>query len=205
MKQQTFMQDVLEGKINEKRLFEYLYPNTCKLPVKSSIRPSAQSTGLCKSSCNTDSVYNTILTALVKLRDYNSIIFYIAELQFSAGLRISEVLQIKYKDITKTGHVLIRALKGSRDRIVYSQNSCDYLLQCRVNAVDPFTMFNRYFIYRCYKKFHINFDLGHSSKSSVTHAFRHVYAMIQKNANISKKDIGRSLGHKNESSVDYYL
>jgi integrase len=143
--------------------------------------------------------------ALVKEYTNNwDAIGYLVSLQHQHGLRISEVLNISPNDITRQGNIIIRTLKKGENRIVTPIIGLAYFIDCKRYNIYPFQDFDRFMIYRIYKKAGIVYKGKGNSKNSVTHAFRHLNTLSLKNDNIDKDIIKKSLGHKSEKTQSEY-
>lgn len=101
--------------------------------------------------------------------------------------------------------IVIKSLKKGKDRIVSYNDESGYLEYCRLNFVQPFSDYNRFFIYRLYKKNGLSLYHPASNKYSVTHAFRHLFAQMSSSSNVDKSLMSEFLGHKSKKSIDSYL
>jgi integrase len=126
-------------------------------------------------------------------------------LQLTFGLRISEVLNIKHSDILELGRLRIRTLKKGIDRIVYFDDRYGYFKRCKASGVNPFQDYNRFFIYRLYKKEGIMMFHDSSKKWSVTHSLRHFMVQQVMNEVNEKNLVTRYIGHSSKESLDNYL
>jgi len=129
----------------------------------------------------------------------------IIELMYVYGLRISEVLDIHLYDVMTSGLIRIRSKKGSRMRYVMPVYFISFW-QVRDRNILPISNFyNRFYMYRVFKK------LGYYSKHpgntnfSVTHYFRHrcVSEMVQ--AGYTAHSISEFLGHRSAKTIQYYI
>lgn len=127
------------------------------------------------------------------------------ELQLLYGLRVSEALSIGYADLMALGRIRIRASKRGTSRIINYADRYGYLEMCRRNGVKPFADFNRFFIYREYKKHGIMLFHEKDKKYSVTHAFRHLLVAMLKSEIDDKSLISDLLGHKSGKSIESYM
>ena len=192
------------GHINEKKLFAALYPDI-KIPrSKSEPIPNAHSKNPCTGQLDPETDIHFLRNKIEQLKNSDRLLYFIAHLQLIGGLRISEVLNIQPSDIALTGHVSIKSLKNSANAVIYAGNAANYLISCKQNNVIPFSLYSRFYVYRQYKKHSINFNSVNSSKSSVTHAIRHIAASAQRKANFSDKNVQTFLRHKSPKSTEYY-
>ena len=190
--------------IDETKLFALLYPDRPNRHREAVSTSPAQYIHPCKLRISLDQYINALPGKLEKLQKQSHKLYCIACLQFSSSCRISEILQIKYSEISKSGHVKISGLKNSYDKIIFHSETVTYLLRCRSNSVDPFSEFNRFFVYRCYKKAGISFRFPGNCVNSVTHSFRHVNSALLKAESVATETIQKHIGHKSSKSTKYY-
>lgn len=142
--------------------------------------------------------------SFVYLSDYSFTVGIIYILQSRYALRVSEVLGITPKNITSSGTIIVKGLKGSNDKYVDVIELRNFFKECKNNNVSPFKNISRYFVYRTYKKFNINCSESYGTKTAVTHGFR--YKKVREIQEI-EKDLTVSslvLGHKTLSSTKHY-
>lgn len=192
------------GLINEKKLFSLIYGNTSISRTNSDVTPSAHTIHLCKPSHDHVPDEIALWSKILALENKDRLLFYIAVLQFTAGLRISEVLNISVYDIALSGHVSIQSLKHSANAVVHGGVVSPYLIDCKKNGVNPFSAYSRFYVYRQFKKHSIYFQSSSSSKASVTHAMRHVSAKSLRSSGINKDQIQKFLRHKNPKNTERY-
>lgn len=190
--------------INENSLFRTIYESVDRPRDKSVISPSAQTIKLCDSGTGQD----TILTALSTIREQlmvkNQELWYIIDLMVSGALRVSEVLSITCNNITQTGHVLVKAGKGSNDRVVFSAEAKEFLLRCKGRGRQPFLDWNRFRVYRDFKKYNISMHIAGKTNNSVTHSLRQLVSRQLQLEGIPDTMRSKVLGHKSVSSLDHY-
>ena len=131
--------------------------------------------------------------------------YYLAMFLLETGCRISEALQIKQSDIDNLGRVKIKGLKGSSNRIVTSPATKEYLINQKKIGGQIFSRFNRFYIYRVFKRYGLGRFFGDNKRQSVTHYFRHINAMIAKEIATDIKEISDILGHKNAKNTEIYI
>lgn len=134
----------------------------------------------------------------------NPRLMHLINFMIASGSRISEALKVNHWEITKTGHVKLHQLKGSGDRIVHSGMAMQYLLNCAKSKQQPWADWNRFFVYREFKKFGIGLQLQGRKKKSITHSVRHTVAKQIKKAGMTIEDSKQALGQKNVKSTTYY-
>lgn len=165
---------------------------------------SAQSTRVCNDSMRYRLPEYGSDMSFVYLSDYSVTVSIIYILQSRYALRVSEVLGISPKNITSSGTIIVKGLKGSNDKYVDVIELRDFFKECKVNNVSPFKNVSRYFVYRTYKKFNINSSETYGTKTAVTHGFR--YKKVREIQEI-ENDLTVSslvLGHKSLSSTKHY-
>lgn len=192
------------GHVDEKKLFSLLYPNSKAPRTKPELKPFAQSNLLCKFREKKEPAEITLRSKIEKIKSKDIKLYYIAYLQFAAGLRISEVLNISVFDISLSGHISVKSLKHSANSVIHGGEAADYLINCKINKTDPFDMYNRWYVYRQYQKHGISFQSKISSVASVTHAMRHVAAQSLRSANVSDSQLQKFMRHKNARNTKQY-
>lgn len=165
---------------------------------------SAQTIRLCNDGTGSGLAEYGYDMSYVYLSDYSFTVGIIYVLQSRYALRISEVLGISPKNITSSGTIIVKGLKGSNDKYIDIIELRSFFKECKVNNVSPFKGISRYFVYRTYKKFNINCSESYGTKTAVTHGFR--YKKVREIQEI-EKDLTVSsivLGHKSLSSTKHY-
>lgn len=168
------------------------------------LEPSAQTNILCCLATDPKLLSNLAEEKLNQLAMVSAPLAYIFQLQYMHGLRISEVLQIQSKDIDKLGRIRIKALKGSESRLIVSDYCKSYMLHYKSINQPPFRDYDRFFVYRVYKKIGWSFNFGTNKKASVTHAGRHLSALESKSEFNDSQLTQRHLGHKNIKNTHVY-
>lgn len=128
----------------------------------------------------------------------------IIELMLLNGLRVSEVLNIKGADISASGIILVKGLKGSNNRFCSVSIYRDFWIKRRKIPETLGAVYSRFFLYREFKKLGISLLTNNSSKQAVTHAFRH---MLVTGALSIEKDFTAAknlVGHKSTKSTHHY-
>ncbi len=131
----------------------------------------------------------------------------ILDLMFTYGLRIQEVLNIKYMDIYANGTCFIYGLKKSRARVVQHA----YLLLVKRNnpTFSPERVFSQsyHYIYRLLKNlFPQSFFLKTKIRLSITKTFRaNFIKRFDIHTNHNKQSVADVVGHNSQSSQSFYL
>ncbi len=169
------------------------------------LKPSAQLTGLCVAG--NLSALNKILIRVMASANTQVGIYEkaVIELQFLYGLRISEVLGIKWQDILFNGSINIKGLKGSESRLVYPVQYRDFWINFHNSKSTIGSSYNRFYFYRIFKKFGIYSIMVGNSKASVTHYLRYMFVQQLKNSGKTKEQIQQIIGHKSIKSTLHYI
>ena len=125
-------------------------------------------------------------------------------IQSRSGARVSEILNIKHTDIINSTIIRIKGLKHSNDRLIHIDRYLDYFIFCKVNMINPFANFNRYFIYREYRKLGFVVSFVNSNKKAVTHSFRYKYIKNLKDNDVDLDLIQKEVGHKSIKTTEKY-
>jgi len=124
-----------------------------------------------------------------------------------SGARYSELLNIKYNDISKTNHIFIYQSKTDCLRIIYFPEVRRFINGHTINSRDYFFRLNESTLRNYFKEFgyFIPALAGHRNKS-VLHSFRAFYAdYFSTNINYQDKIVIGLLGHKSKKSIISYL
>lgn len=192
------------GRIDEKKLFEIIGNGAGKPRTSSSPIPLAHTNQLCELDKQVDALYRTARLALDNLLKQSLPLAAILELQLLYGLRISEVLSIKSTDIMASGHIRIGGLKNSSSRIIIPVETRDWFLKQRGLNIPVFQDYDRFYIYRLYKKMGLHAVFNGRNKKSVTHLFRHLLIKSFKHNKIKTDESKEFIGHKAKKSTEVY-
>lgn len=173
--------------------------------TKSDSSPCAQITSLCGIPCTAIERDFEIDSCLAKLACEGERVCIIFYLQMVYGLRISEVLGIRPYDITSGGFIKINGSKGSASRLIACTLYADFFKQCKRNGAYPFNMYNRFVIYRLYKKHGISHKFDGNEKASVTHLPRHLLALQANQVEDETGIVTDALRHKSSKNKGYYV
>ena len=193
------------GKIFEKNIYSIIYGNTDKAPINSVLSPPAQKLLPCTDGCSLETADYIINDALSKLKSLDFRLYAIALLLYRNGLRISEVLSISPYSITSAGFITISGSKKSNNRIVDSGELRSWFAQLKNKSAYPFQGYDRFYVYRQFKKAGISFQFEGKNTKKVTHAFRHILARDLQNSGVELSDIGSHIGHKSKTAVNNYV
>jgi site-specific recombinase XerD len=172
---------------------------------KSVLSLPAQNTSLCDRDCSSDKQLESFISKVVECTWLSATDKGIMLLCLTEGLRISEALGILADDWRAGQKVFIRGKKGSFDRVVSVRFFFTELRSFTFNYGCLGVAGNRFYFYREFKKLGIIFQSSNSSRSSVTHAGRHLLAdnLFQHGNDIELSQ--RTLGHKSVNSTKHYV
>lgn len=190
--------------ISQKKIFQHLYGNDKKSRVKPGLTPDAQNTIQYSHRNDWVKIQNQVEAVQQRLFNSHRKLYYLIEIMMSGGLRVTEALSIRPYDITMTGLVKIRSLKKGNEKIISPGNAKEYLLTCKRKSIYPFDGFDRFYIYREFKKIGMPTIPTGFGKNAVTHIFRHLQVASLKEISEDKTVIKRYLGHKSIKSQENY-
>jgi len=120
------------------------------------------------------------------------------------GLRVGEVINIKFTDISEFGKISIAREKGSHPVVIVPVLLPENWLLIRRMKVVVAQHLNRMYIHRLFVKHGIYAYNKLTGERIVTHVFRHIHAGdVELQAN--RQMTSAFLGHKNMKSTDYYI
>jgi len=128
------------------------------------------------------------------------------ELMRRSGLRISEMLAVRYKDCLPNGYIHAKGGKHSEDRFFYAEDIYHKLgLLAKHKGKDLLFTFTRFQYYRwCRKNFSISPEPG-KKNSRVTHATRAVLInQLLQAPDASRSSVSRFIGHRSNKTLTYY-
>lgn len=190
--------------LNDRLMDRLLSVQPNKGRYKSALPSPAQTGTQCATGHIEDPAELVPESARTKIAQQNPRLLHLINFMTASSCRISEALKVNYWEITKTGHVKLHQSKGSGDRIVHSGMAMQYLLECLKSKRQPWADWNRFFVYREFKKFGIGLQLQGRKKKSITHSVRHTVAKQMKRAGMTIDDSKQALGQKNVKSTAYY-
>ena len=126
-------------------------------------------------------------------------------LQFSAGLRISDLLKLTYRDISSNLLITVLQSKGSNALVVQPIYFRDVWREVREEKLAPFQFYDRFVFYRISKRYGLVLSNGKGRNNSVTHAGRKYLAREMYSANNDINVAKEALGHKSANSTKYYI
>lgn len=179
-------------------------PDSKNLRSKSVPNPSAQINKLYEDNEELTMAIRNILEMKEGILLRNPQLWYIIELLLGSGARVSEVLDISPGDILLNGSIRIKGKKGSSDRIISAGTSYQYMIKCKNVPRYPFMDWDRFRVYREFKKLGIGMRFKGKSKESVTHFFRQAHSRLMQMGGIDDGLRSQELGHKGKGNIKYY-
>lgn len=179
--------------------------STHKQGINSVSNPIAPIAKQCETEHETESEIKIVLNAIENMRLEYKREADLALFLLETGCRVSEALNIKYTDIDQIGRVRVKGKKGSKNRIVYSPSCVSMFLKAKKYGFTIWEEFNRFHIYRTFKKYGIGAFFGRNKRMSITHYFRHLNAIIAGEIAKEKSEISQLLGHISEKNTNFYI
>lgn len=195
--------DILTA-LTKLKLNPNLHFNTAMTRVTTVANPIAPITKLCDNRNIETPDISRISCSINALKKISNKLYYLAIILLAGGLRISEALNIKHSDISPLGFVKISGLKGSNEKIIQAGIATEFFIKCKSIPINPFQEYNRFFVYREFKKIGLSLHINKNTKASVTHIFRHLAAQESKKIGANQETIKRQLGHKQIKSTGFY-
>lgn len=131
-------------------------------------------------------------------------LYAIAYLQFTSGCRVSEILAITASCISDNHTIYIKGLKGSYSRFINAGVVGEFMLKLRKRDGYVFSHYNRFSVYRAYKRYNILYVLVNKQRNAVTHAMRHLFIKQAVLLSSSLHDVKQLVGHKELKSTEHY-
>jgi len=178
---------------------------TEKLRIKSGVIPSAQSSILLYPDSDNVPLLDTMFIDMVKGYALTMTDSAVLELLMFYGLRISEVLRIKKNDIKSTGHIIIKGLKGSNDRLIQPKYYYDFWFKNGYGFLPLVDTYSRFYYYRLFKRLGIGQKFNMNSNTSVTHYFRHNLIIELKRQGVPEHMLSSYIGHVSKKTLKYYV
>jgi integrase len=147
----------------------------------------------------------TYLPGLERLSKYGNDFIGFLCFSIDSGCRCNEALRLDLSDIMFNGNVILKASKGSANRIVNTKLSSNYLIMCKKRNYKPFYGLNYMRCYRAMDELGLSAYFGNNSVRSVTHWSRHINALLSHSVTEEMDVIKVSLGHKSVKSTSSYV
>ena len=126
-------------------------------------------------------------------------------LQFSAGLRISDLLKLTYRDISTNLLITVLQSKGSNALVVQPIYFREVWREIRQEKLSPFYFYDRYVFYRINRRYGLVLSNGPGRNDSVTHSGHKYLAREMYSASNDIHIAKEALGHKSANSTKYYV
>jgi integrase len=173
--------------------------------TKSEMKPSAQSAILCDVNDSDKLESERLWNVIHANSNIDTTLKAIIEVMLLGGLRVSEVLNIKWQNISNTGQIKYKSSKGSYDGFIYPVLYRSFWINCKLNRFVFPSSYNRFFLYREFKKIGISSENRFGTKNAVTHLFRKLKATDIFNIENDIDDVKEVLRHKNINSTKFYI
>lgn len=180
------------------------YKDPTSRGVKPVPNPSAQTNKLLHGQTKELAEITALLHNLLRNDVVPEPVKAVAALMFEHGLRITEVLRIEKGDISASGHIRIRGLKGSNSRVVLANIRRKFWITSPDYMFPIGNTYSRFYFYRWFRKMGVYKIFGDNKKYSVTHLFRHALALHFKEEFEDTQLTQQYLGHKNIKSTEHY-
>lgn len=139
----------------------------------------------------------------------------IIELLYVTGLRVSELVNIKIKDIDKYNKSIKILGKGSKERIVYYEENCSKLLNKYLNNTrrklniinSEYLLLNKFgnkLSTRMIRNILNNLTIGTSIEQIYPHMIRHTFATTMLNNGADLMTVKELLGHESINTTSIY-
>lgn len=131
----------------------------------------------------------------------------VAEIQRRYGLRASEVLNIKQKDIIGNEYIHIHGLKRSNDRYIHCPDLIAQFANIRNSTKStPIFQCNYGKYYRWFNRFIGGVNNPGKKNRRVTHRYRQeVIRKLKHGQGIEDAGVSGFIGHKSKKTLKYYL
>lgn len=189
--------------MTSKRLFEKMIL-TDKQRINSVPNLSAQSATLYDLDNSDDNNIYTSYKRIVLSYALSAVECAVIELLMCHGLRISEVLRIRSYDVKGTGHVVIKGLKGSKDRLILPVMNLRFWMSSGSGLLPIKDTFSRFYFYRLFKRIGLYEKFEGHTNNSVTHSFRQKLLRGLKKDGVDSSLLSDFIGHVSKKTIKYY-
>lgn len=191
-------------RMNETRLFGVLNGGSRKPRTNSVPTTTAQTTTLLQLPGQPYTQFTDLVPDPERMMRYSHELYHLVQFMLVSGCRVSEVLRVRPCDIMTSGHVVIKASKGSLDRLVHTGISMPWFVDCKKKGRDPFIDWDRFRVYREFKKWGISVKLAGHQNASVTHSLRQITSRQFQAQGVDDDLRSRHLGHKSSKTIRHY-
>lgn len=169
------------------------------------LSPSAQTSALCAAGSGREAAYQAAVTRFLVDSTQPVALRALVELMQVSGCRISQALSISRTNISKNGRITLKGAKGGVDVIATPILYKSFFYEFKDGLNCGFADYNRFFIYRVFKRNGIWLAGFTSEKKAVTHSFRHALVNDISSTSVTQEGIANVLGHKSLKSQAYYV
>lgn len=165
----------------------------------------AQNAALCAGRTNTLHFKTFLNRRGDIIRDLGYAEYMLICLLYDTGIRVSEALAVRSKDVDWTGKVLIRSTKTNQSFIIQTGINNDMWTDTTCLCTLDTHSLNRYRIYRTMQRYGLYNTYGKNRKKSVTHSGRHEVALNTLEMSQSEQTVKDVLHHRSLKSTQHYL
>lgn len=173
--------------------------------VKSVLALDAHSDIRCGFVSASEQATSVVESQLLLVSSYDSEVGIVGRLQLLYGLRISEILDIEGNDIDRLGRIIVQGKKGSNSRLVIDNQDVKWWISKRALGTQKVFSFDRFYVYRIYKKCGISHAMEGKKHKAVTHYTRHLYVKSMQHYTQDMEQTKQLTGHKAVSNTKKYL
>ena len=164
----------------------------------------AQSPALLTPNSVEDSFLQTLQSFITNNKAYPNQFKLMAWFMYCSGARVSEVLRVRACDVNGRYRVLIRASKGSQNRVCLISPLAGIELDMMGGGQNLLFQYSRFYVYRVFRNLGLSIRKEGNVNSSVTHSARNIYASEVRALTGVTDDMSNALGHKSKKSKLYY-
>ncbi len=177
---------------------DFIHTNTVPTPL-------AQNTKVLRKGSCVDAQINRFKSLIAASFYFQGLAGAVAFLLFDYGIRISEALNIHSSNVSESGLIYIKGLKGSQDRYIQALSHLKQWDAFRCGSQSVSFYYSRFYFYNHFKQIGVGAAFGSSKYKSVCHAARHLFALKLQDLAANKEAISNAIGHKSTSSTTTYL
>lgn len=169
------------------------------------LKPSAHSTTLCEIRGSKFTKFDLKIQSVMADMTVSKSIKALIDLMYTNALRVSEVLQLETSNIYSSNSVVIKGCKGSNSKLAHLSYIVGYFDLFNKQYNVKIFPYDRYFVYRQFKKIGLEFQSKISEYNQVTHCLRTM--QIKKIDEFAKNDelTQQIAGHKKMKNTLYYV
>lgn len=169
------------------------------------LSPSAQTSALCAAGSGREAAYQAAVARFLVDSTQPVALRALVELMSVSGCRISQALSVSRANISRNGRITLKGAKGGVDVIATPALYKSFFIEFKDGLNCGFVDYNRFFVYRVFKRSGLWLAGFTSEKKAVTHSFRHALVNDISSTSVSSEGIAAVLGHKSLKSQAYYV